>query len=413
MRFVYTAVSANNKKSQGVINAADKNDAKEQLLSKGLTALQLTEEETAGKNQSGKFSMNMDLGNSDIHAVKIPKKKLLSLLNQLAIMMKSGITLSLAMNVLIDGEKDKKVKQILQEINKDLFSGVPLSRAMKKFKAFPELVTSMVQSGEENGRLDTAFERCAVITEKELNVTSKLHSAMIYPIIMLFLIVGLLIIMNTLVLPSFIGIFKEFHSDLPAITVMVMNVSDFFTTKWYILIGVIAAIVIAYKLAKKNSEAFAYNVDVFKLHFPLIGKTLRLSLTSRFCQVTSSLMEAGVDIVRSLEISRDVITNLYMRNMINAIIEDVKIGVSIHDAMSKYPIFDSILVSMVRVGEESGMLTDSMDKMASLYEQQSDESTKRLLSLTEPIMIIIIALIVGTVIISIVTPMFGMYSIIK
>lgn len=414
MRFIYTAIDKNQKKSRGVISSNDKYSAMQKLLSQGLSALELKDEETAlNKGKSGISSLNIEIGTSDIHKIKVKPKKLLALLNQMAIMMKSGVTLSLALNVLVQSEKDKRIKQMLTEINGDLFNGSPLSQAMKKFNAFPKLVISMIKAGEENGRLDEAFGRCSSIIGKEIAIKAKIHSAMVYPIIVMVLVVGLVIILNTVVLPSFINVFSQFGASLPVLTQIVMGISDFIITKWYLIIGIALAAVMSFKTSKKHSEQFAYEMDKFKLMSPLIGRARKEILTSRLCYVTASLIEAGVNIISALSIARDVITNLYMKNVIEKIIEDIKTGSQIHVAVAKHQFFDAIFISMIRIGEESGMISDSLEKMAGLYEEESDESIKRLITMLEPFLTIIIALIVGIVIISIVMPMFGMYSIIK
>ena len=149
-----------------------------------------------------------------------------------------------------------------------------------------------------------------------------------------------------------------------------------------------------------------------KLHFPIIGEVLRLSLLSRFSRVMSSLVNAGVNVVHSLEISAKVVPNRLIQKSIADMIEDVKVGVAINISMKRFPVFDSLMVSMVKAGEETGLLGDSLGKVAQLYENRSNESTKRMTTLLEPVMTIIIAVIVGTVIISIVMPMFGMYSVV-
>lgn len=393
-----------------MITASDKNEAIEQLLNSGLTVLELNPEEDANQAES---VWQKDLGSKDIHKVKVSKKVLLSMLNQMSLMMKAGVSLTLAMDVMIDSQKDKKFKKILQEIKKDLLSGTTISASMAKFRAFPELIISMVQSGEENGRLDTAFERCTSILEKEMLLTSKIRGAMIYPIILLCLTVALMIILNVIVLPNFASVFKQFGADLPALTKGVIAVSNFLMTRWYVVIAVIFLILFSYKFARRTSKEFLLKTDSLKLKFPLIGEVTRQSLTARFCRVMASLVEAGVDVVHSLKISRDIVSNHLIQMQLDQIMEDVKVGIAINVSMSRFPTFDTLLVSMIRAGEESGMLGDSLKKMADLYEQQTEESTKRMTSLMEPIMTVIIAVLVGTVIISIVMPMFGMYSVIS
>ena len=410
MRYQYIAVNASRRKTRGSISAADKSEALEQLLGNGLTALSL-EDESGGDGTESIWEK--DIFTQDIHKAKVPKKLLLNMLNQMALMMKAGVSLIMAMDVMIDGQKDRTFRKILQEIKQDLLGGKTFSSSMEKFRAFPEMIVSMVRSGEENGRLDTAFERCASIQENEMSLTAKLRSAMIYPAILLSLTVVLLVVMNTLVLPSFAGIFEQFGAELPALTKGVIAVSNFIINRWYVIVGVIAAVVAGYKTARRVSADFVLRTDAAKLRAPLVGNVLRLSLIARFSRVMASLVDAGVNVVHSLEIARNIVPNRLIQTQLNQMIEDVKVGVAINASMARFPTFDSLLVSMTKAGEESGMLGDSFAKMAELYEQRAGESTKRMTALMEPIMTIVIAVIIGTVIISIVMPMFGMYSVVS
>jgi Type II secretory pathway, component PulF len=412
LRYQYTAVDHRNKKSRGFLNADSKADAIARLQSEGLTALSLTGGE--GKAEAEPTSIwEMEITGSDIHKAKIKKKKLLTIMNQMGIMMKAGVSLSMAMEVLISGEKDKKVKRILEEMNRDLYTGIPISEAMSKFRAFPKIITNIIQSGETDGRLDTAFERCAKILDKEIVLTAKLKGATGYPIFLLCLTLLLMIVMNVFVLPNFANIFQEFNTDLPAITRFVMSFSSFIMARWYLILLVVFVLVFSFMILKKKSAPFSTAVDRLILRIPAVGPLLRQSYIARLCRIMSSLVESGVDIVKSLEISRDVIPNRFMKEQLTQIISEVKFGSAINASMAKFPIFDALLVSMIKVGEESGMLFETLDKMASMYEEETDEATKRLTSALEPAMTIIIAVIVGTVVISIVIPMFSMYSVIS
>ena len=410
MLYPYTAVDASGKKARGTIGADDRSEAIARLLDNGLTALEL---EGLGEGTGEQSVWQRDIGDRDIHKARISNKKLLSFLNQMALMMKAGVSLSLAMGVLIDTQKDRRLKKILQEINRELYGGTPVSAAMAKFDAFPELIVSMVQTGEENGRLDTAFERSAAIVYREIALSARVRGAMGYPCFLLCLTVALLAVMNTVVLPNFTGVFRQFGASLPAITVGVMKASDFLSRWWYAIAGGIAAAAGGFFLARKNVPAFALAVDRVRLKIPVVGKISKENLTARFCRVMASLVQSGVDIVRSLEIARDVTSNRFVGAGLSRIISDVKIGSAINASMARYPFFDSLLVSMIRVGEESGMIAESFEKMADLYERQAENSTKRFTAMLEPAMTIFIALIVGTVVISIVVPIFGMYGVIS
>jgi len=411
LQYQYIAVSVKNKKSRGLINAENKAEAIARLQDEGLTALNLMS--SAEKTAAPKSIWDVEIGTSDIHKAKIPKKRLLAMMHQMGIMMKAGVSLSMAMGVLIDGEKDKKIKRILNEINDDLYTGTPISAAMAKFRAFPEITVNIIQSGEANGRLDTAFERCVVILEKEIALSGKVKGAMGYPIFLMVLTLFLMIVMNVVVLPNFASVFNQFGAKLPALTIAVMSFSNFLTNSWYLILLVIFVLVFTFIILKKKSQRFSTAMDRLLLKIPGIGQLLRQSYIARFCRIMSSLVEAGVDIVRALEISRDVIPNRFFKQQLTQVVADVKVGSSINASVAKFAIFDSLLVSMIQVGEESGMLFETLDKMASLYEEQTDEATKKFTAALEPAMTIIIAVVVGTVVISIVMPMFGMYSVVS
>ncbi len=406
----YTAVDAKNKKSRGFTEADNKAAVIAMLQGKNLMPVEISGTEQANTEQ--KSIWETEIGSSDIHKAKIPKKKLLTMMHQMGIMMKAGVSLSMAMGVLIDSEKNKKFKKILKEMNDDLYTGVPISATMTKFRAFPEIVVNIVQSGEANGRLDSAFERCAVVLEKEIALAGKLKGATTYPAFLLVLTVGMLIVMNCLVLPNFASVFKQFNAELPAITVFVMAFSRCLSSYWYLILLVLFLLILTYVLLKRNCVPFSTGVDRILLKLPAIGTLLKQSYVARFCRIMSSLVESGVDIVNALEISRNVIPNRFMKAQLTQAIADVRVGSSINATFAKFPVFDSLLVSMMKVGEESGMLYETLDKMATLYEQETEESTKKLTNMMEPAMTIIIALVVGTVVIAIVLPMFGMYSVV-
>ena len=411
MKYSYLAIDARNKKNRGELTAESRDEVKKILAERGMTALEISEyKDPASGDQSDVPFWEREYGVKDPHDVELPKKKVLTTLNQMAIMMKSGISLSMSMEVLLDTESDKQMKKILTIISSELYNGVTLSQSMSSFKTFPTIVISLVAAGEANGRLDTAFENAAEIMHKELQLSGKIKSAMMYPAFLMVLTIAMIIVMSMFVLPSFASVFTAFGSDLPPLSKMVMAFSDFMIAWWWLVAGIIAGIVFGFRFLLHNNEAFAMWIAEHLLSFPIIGDVMRTTYIARFCNIMSSLTDAGVSILRALELSRDVITNIFMQDCLNQVIEDVKIGTPINVAMSHYPVFDTILVSMVRVGEESGMFSDSMHKMSELYQEQSDEATKRLTDAMTPAMTIIVAGIVGVVAVSIVQPMFGMYG---
>lgn len=408
MKYKYTAINQKNQKKTGVVEAATENEALNSLRNKGLVVQEISE---APNSDAPTSIMQMEIG-GDYHKQNIKPKKLLMFLNQMALMMKAGINLSLAMEIMITTEKDKTVKKIMTEMNQDLYNGITLSQSMRKFKAFPSIIVSIVEAGEANGRLDTAFEQCSLITKKDIALKGKLKSAFMYPIFLIVLIIVVIIVLCCFVLPTFTGVYDSFGAELPGLTKFVMGFSDFLIGYWWLLLLIVAAITIGFILLKKNSAEFAMKFAQLQMKIPLVGPIIRQSSLARFCRLMSTLTDAGIPIHRAMALSRDTVSNLFVKARITDVINDVQIGVTINEAMRKHPVFDAILVSMIRVGEESGMLGDSLFKMADLFESQTEESTQRLTDMMTPIMTVVIGVVVGFLVISIILPMFGMYDIV-
>jgi len=412
LKYTYIAVNSKNRKYKGEMTANSRDEVRKNLRSRGLTALSVTQLQDPAEINAGKSIWERELNIKDIHDTKIRKKRMLAMMHQMGLMMKAGISLSMAMEVMVDTESDKNLRKVLTEITKELYNGVPLSAAMSRFKTFPHIVINIIQAGEANGRLDLSFAQCASILEKEIALFGKIKTALAYPAFLLGLTIILMIVLSVLVIPSFSTLFSSFGAELPAITQFTVGVSNMLINHWYIILLIIAALVFGLRCLYKYNESFCMWWSRTQLKLPLIGKVMRISHIARFCRIMATLTDAGIRIIKALELARDVIANAYMKDCMNQIIEDVKIGTPINVAMSRYPVFDALLVSMIRVGEESGMLSDSLRKMTDMYEQQADESTKRLTGAITPVLTVLIAIVVATVVISIVVPMFGMYDVI-
>ncbi len=413
MKYYYVAVNEKNRKYKSEMIANSKEEVKKNLEARGMIALSISE--ITKDSQDHLPIWERDLGGTkDVHDLKIRKKKILTFMHQMALMIRSGISLSVAMAVMCDTEKDKKMLRILQEITANLYNGVPLSDSIGSFKTFPKVYVNIIQTGEANGRLDEAFDKCVNLLKKEMTLKSKIIGAMIYPAFLVVLVIALIILMSVLVLPAFKDLFESFDSELPIMTQITMGMSDVIINFGWLIVLIIAAIVVGLRLAYKYNYNFCMWWSTYQLKIPIIGEVLRLNQLTRFANMMATLTDSGVNILSSLELSRDVVGNKYIKDCLNQIIEDVKIGTPINVSIARYPkAFDALFVSMIRVGEESGMLGDSLNKMADMYNEQATEATKRMTDAMTPLMTIIIAFIVGFVVISIVQAMFGMYSVIS
>ncbi len=409
MKYKYVAMNARSQKKEGTIEADSQGEATNKLREKGFVVQDLI---ALGNDSDEPTSIwQMDLG-GDIHTKKIKPKKLLMVLSQLGMMMRAGINLSLSMQIMIDSEKDVSMRKILREINENLYSGFTLSQAMKNFAGFPPIYINIIEAGEANGRLDDAFDQCALLCKKDMALTGKIKSALMYPAFLMGLVIIVVIILTVFVLPQFAGVYKDFGGDLPGLTKFMMGFSDVLIHWWWLIIIIIVGLVFGFRTLKKTNADFAMAWAKLQLKIPLVGPIIRQSSLARFCRLMSTLTDAGIPIHRAMGLARDVVPNPFVREQVQAVLDDVQIGVTIHDAMAKHPVFDPILVSMIRVGEESGMLGDSLHKMADLFEAQTDESTQRLTDMMTPIMTVVIGVVVATLVISMILPMFGMYDLV-
>lgn len=410
-KYYYVAVNEKNRKYKNEMVADSVEEVKKNLRARNMNPISVSE---AKKDAEEKSIWDMEIGGTkDVHDLKLSKNKMLVFFHQMALMMRSGISLSVAMEVMIDSEKDKTMRQILRDISVNLYNGLTLSRAMGAFKTFPLLYINIIQAGEANGNLDDAFEQCSRLLKKEMKLAGKIKSAMMYPAFLLVLTIALIIVMSVVVLPAFAGVFTAFGSDLPVMTKIVMGMSDFMI-KWGWLVAIIAFILSAgFVFFKKRNYAFAMGCATLAIKIPIIGDVMRLTNVARFANMMSTLSESGVNILDSLTLARDVMTNLYMKDCLSQVIEDVKIGTPINVSMNRYrSVFDSLFTSMVRVGEESGQLADSLRKIADMYEEKADDATQTMTDAMTPAMTIIIAGVVGFVVIAIFSAMFGMYGVI-
>lgn len=413
MKYYYTAVNERNRKYKSEMVANSKEEVKKNLEARGMIATSITEASSHEMDNVPIWQRDIG-GDKDVHTLKMNSKRLLTFMHQMALMIRSGISLSVAMAVMCDTEKDKNTLRILQEITSNLYNGITLSQSISSFKTFPKVYVNIIQTGEANGRLDEAFDKCVNLMKKEIALKNKIVGAMIYPVFLIILTIALIIVMSIVVLPAFKELFVSFGSDLPVMTKITMGMSDILVDYGFIILGVIIAISVGLSMLYKYNYSFCMWWSTFQLKIPLIGEVIRLNQVTRFANMMATLTDSGVNILYSLELSRDVVGNKYVSDCLSQVIEDVKIGTPINISLSRYPkAFDALFVSMVRVGEESGMLSDSLKKMADMYDEQASEATQRMTDAMTPAMTVIIAVIVGFVVISIVQAMFGMYAVIN
>lgn len=341
---------------------------------------------------------------------KVKVKPLAIFCRQFATLINAGITAVKSLDILYQQTEDKQMKAYIGRIYEAVQKGEAMSEAFKKQGlAFPELFNNMLLAGESSGNLDQVLLRLADHFEKENKLKNKIKGAMIYPAVLMTLTVVVVILMLTVVLPSFTGIILAGGGTIPLPTRILLGASDFLSHYWYIVAGIIILFTISWRAFKRSEKGHLW-WDTFKLKIPIVKKSLRMIYSSRFSRTLSTLLSSGIQMLPSIEITARIIGNQLIHDKLKLSIEDIRRGAPLSLAMKKTEQFPPMIFNMISVGEESGQLDDILNKTANFFDEESDAAITRLVGLLEPLMIVFMAMIIGFVVISIALPMFTMYG---
>jgi type IV pilus assembly protein PilC len=400
--FAYSAINSQGVELSGEISAADLNAAREQLRVKGLLAQSLKE-----------ISEGAGLAQTTIGGKKVKPKSLQIFSRQFATMIEAGLNVVSALVILEDQTDDQALAAIIVELRKDVEGGLLLSEAMAKHpKVFSRLYVSMVEAGEAAGILDIVLDRVAFQIEKQEAIRRKVKSAMVYPTMVLIFATLVLIGMLMFLVPVFVKIFAQLNGQLPTLTAYVVKVSNLLRHRPYIVL-LIPGGVFGFMRWKKT-EPGRQRWDTFKLKVPMrIGDTVLKVTMARFSRTLSTLVAAGVDIIKALEITGQTAGNWVIEEALAGVRQRVHEGVPIAQPLVENDIFPPMVAQMVKIGEETGELEKMLSKIADFYEDEVDAAVSSLTSIVEPIMMIGVGIMVGIIIISMYLPMFKMLTLVK
>lgn len=332
---------------------------------------------------------------------------------QLATMMKAGIPLLQSFDIVGEGHPNPSMARLLESIRKDIETGTSMSNAFRKHPAqFNPLFCSLVEAGEQAGILETILDRLAIYLEKTEAIKRKLKSALMYPIIVFIAMVAVVSVMMLFVIPTFKQVFESMGASLPGITQAVMDMSDFFVTKWWILLGGTIVIVYFVKQTYKRSEKFRDRVDVMMLNMPIFGSVVRKTVLARWTRTLSTMFSAGVPLVESLNSVGGAAGNAVYRHATEKIQQEVTTGTGLALAMSSVKIFPSLVLQMTSIGEESGSLDTMLNNVADFYEDEVDQAVKGISSLIEPIILVLLGVIVGGLVLALYLPIFNLGNVV-
>jgi type IV pilus assembly protein PilC len=400
--YAYNAINSLGLESAGEVHAPDQLAAREQLRLRGLLAIQLRELPSAGE-ESVRTAFK-----------KIKPKSLQIFSRQFATMIEAGLNVVSALVILEQQTDDKYLAAVIRELRADVEGGMLLSQAMARHpKVFNRLFISMVEAGEAAGILDTVLDRVAYQIEKETKIKRRVKGAMIYPTMVLIFATLVLVGMLLFLVPVFVNIFAQLGGDLPTLTKAVLAMSNFIKATWFVLFpGTIAAVFGVRKFLK--TDAGRRRWDRIKLRLPMkIGDVVRKVTMARFSRTLSTLVAAGVDIIKALEITGQTAGNWVVEDALAGVRQKVGEGVPIAQPLVENSVFPAMVSQMVKIGEETGELEKMLGKIADFYEDEVDASIQSLTSIVEPIMMLGVGIMVGIVIISMYLPMFKLLTLIK
>ncbi|MCH1626572.1 type II secretion system F family protein [Ferdinandcohnia quinoae] len=396
-RYRYQGRDTKGKKS-GTIHATSRREAVIKLRDSGIRVIQIDEvPETL---------LTKDLSISN--PVKLQDFTIF--LRQFSTLIKAGISVVDSMDILANQTSSKALRRTLVEVEADLREGISLSTATAKHKKiFSTLFTNMVRVGEVGGTLDETLERLATHFEKQHKTKQKIKSAMAYPAVIGVVAIGVVIFLLTSVVPTFVGMFSDFGAELPAITKFVLHASEFTQSKWWLLILIAFLFYLSIVIIKQNKKTKFY-YDYFILKMPIFGKMLQKSVLARMTRTLSSLISSSVPILQALAVVESIVENEVIAEVIKESRASLEKGRSMTVPMKKHWAFPPLITQMIIVGESTGSLDEMLGKVANFYEDEVEIATDKLKSLIEPLMIVVLSGIVGTIVTSIMVPMFDIFN---
>lgn len=418
-RFKFVAMDAKGAETSGVLDAENQSEAVSIIRSRGFFPTRIVEMDVA-KKKAGKtvarepteksergirsqFRLSKFLGG------RVRPKNLMILTRQLATLVDAGLPLLRGLRILLKQEKVPALREALTGMGEAVEGGSTFSEALAQYpRIFDKLFVSMVKAGEAGGVLEVVLLRLAEFMEKAERIKNKVKSAMVYPVVVLTAALGILGFLLTNVIPKFQDIFTDLFKDqgkgLPALTQFVIDISDIVKKRGlFVVIGIVAIVFIVKAIGRTNRGR--YVIDKMKLKIPLFGPLLTKTAVARFSRTLGTLMAAGVPVLQALNIVRDTAGNRVVADAILHVHDSVKEGDNMATPLETSGVFPEMVVSMVDVGEETGALPDMLMKVADNYDDEVDTAVEGLTSVIEPIMIILLALIIGTIVIAMFVPL--------
>ena len=396
--FSYVAVDKRGKEKRGSLEAETRERALEQLKAEGLIPVSVREQGALNKE------IDFSIGK------KVKPRDLSVFCRQFVSITQAGVPMKEALQMLSEQTENKWLKRAISEVLLNVEKGNTLADSMRSQPdIFPPMLVNMVEAGEQSGSLEMAFSRMAVHFEKEAKLKATIKKATLYPIILVIAAIGGIAVMLLFVIPIFIDMFADLDIEMPAITMFVMNSSKWMTSHWYVVLAIIVGVVAAYKLIYKTTQG-RLTIDRIKMKMPLFGKLTVKTACSQFARTMSTLLMSGISTIDALETTSKIVNNIHYTNAMLKAREEVMKGVPLSEPLEASGIFPPMVYHMTGIGEETGNVEEMLEKMADYYDEEVEMTTQSVLAAMEPIIILFMALIIGTLVIAVISPIASMYN---
>ncbi|MBD8948687.1 MAG: type II secretion system F family protein [Blautia obeum] len=396
--YTYIAVDQKGKEKRGKMEAENRDEVSQQLKKDGLFPIEIKEQGVLNKD------LDFSIGK------KVKPRDLSVFCRQFVSITQAGVPMKEALQMMTEQTENKWLKKATADVLLNVEKGNTLADSMAAISdVFPPMLVNMVAAGESSGSLDMSFERMATHFEKEAKLKATIRKATIYPIILTFAVIGVVAVMLLYVIPIFIDMFADLDIEMPALTMGVMNLSKWTAGHWYIILAVVAAVVAAYRLIY-NTDQGRLKIDYIKMKIPLFGKLTVKTACAQFARTMSTLMGAGISTTECLDTCTKIINNIHYKNALQKAKEEVMKGIPLSEPLAASEVFPPMVCHMTGIGEETGNMEEMLSKLADYYDEEVEITTQSVLAAMEPLIIVFMALIVGTLVIAVIMPMRTMYE---
>jgi type IV pilus assembly protein PilC len=395
--YAYEAVDKMGRKKRGNIEAVSPDRAQSMLKGEGLIPLKVSEQTFLNKD--------VNIGGSGVS-----KRDLSVFCRQFVSILNAGVPIVDAMGMMEDQTENKRLKKALGEVKANIAKGESFANALReRSDIFPSMMINMVEAGEASGSIDVSLDRMATQFEKDTKMAGMVKKALIYPIVVVCVAIVVMIVMMAFVIPNFMEMFKDMDTKMPGLTLAVMAAADFFKAYWYLILGIVVVAFIAIKIFSASQMGTEFLAKA-AISIPALKNFTVKTSSSRLARTLATLTSSGISMIDALDIAAKTMTNYMFRQAVLECKEEVKKGVPLSEPLKRSGLFPPMVVHMTKIGEETGDMDSMLTKMADYYDEEVEAATANLMSVMEPVIILVIAVFVGILVGACVMPMLSLYK---